>query len=189
MQPQQHGQPLAYVRLTEPAVSDLHALLAKDPQILRAALRKMLLLERSPEAGEPLLGALIGWRKLVVGDRHWRIVWRVSKDSNGNVVLTICEVWAVGARSDDEVYREMLSRIDAAGRNPTTVALAEVARILAARLGTGLVEAAAEPIHDPVPPWLRHRLIHSAGLAGDAVDALTGAEAMDRWERFITEGR
>ncbi len=71
-------QPRAYVRLTEPAVEDLARLVRLDPQVARQALKKMILLERDPEAGEPLLGALIGFRKLIVGDRHWRIVWRVD---------------------------------------------------------------------------------------------------------------
>lgn len=65
---------LCIVRLTEDAVSDLHRLHKKDPQIVRSVFKKMLLLEKSPEAGEPLLGALVGFRKLVVGDRDWRIV-------------------------------------------------------------------------------------------------------------------
>jgi mRNA interferase RelE/StbE len=178
----------AYVRLIEPAVDDLRRLLARDPQILRAVLRKLLLLERAPEAGEPLLGALIGWRKLVVGDRHWRIVWRVTSDANGRAVLTICEVWAVGARSDADVYREMLSRIDAAEKNPSTIALAEVARMLAGGLGRHPAVPAAEPIDDPVPPWLRQRLVHTAGLSVDEVDAMSGAAAMDRWEQFLGSG-
>lgn len=42
------------VRLIEPAVEDLRVLLEKDPQIVRWALEKMLLLERDPEAGEAL---------------------------------------------------------------------------------------------------------------------------------------
>lgn len=65
--------PRALVRLTEPAVDDLRELYRKDPQIVRWCFKKMLLLESSPEAGEPLVGGLIGFRKLVVGDRDWRI--------------------------------------------------------------------------------------------------------------------
>lgn len=64
----------AYVRLTDAALEDLDRLAASVPQALRWALKKMLLLEESPDAGEPLLGNLIGWRKLTVGDRDWRIV-------------------------------------------------------------------------------------------------------------------
>ena len=188
MSTSQSGQPLAYVRLTEPAIDDLRRLLAKDPQILRTVLRGMILLERSPDVGEPLPGALIGWRKLVVGDRHWRIVWRVTADESGGLVLAICEVWAIGARSESDVYREMVRRIEAAERNPSTTALAEVVRILAARLGNHQAEAAVEPTADPVPPWLRQRLIHAAGLPAGEVDAMPGAVAMERWEEFLASG-
>ncbi len=178
------AQPRAYVRLTDPAVADLVRLVGVDPQIVRRALKKMLLLERDPEAGRPLLGDLIGWRKLVVGDRDWRIVWRVTKDEAGNQVIDIAEVWAVGARADAEVYAEVNDRIAVIGSNPTTQALSEVIE----RLGraAGKVITAAEPVHDPVPPWLVDRLVHQVHMSPDAVAELTGAQAMQTWEAFIT---
>ena len=86
--------PRAVVRLTEDAIADLHRLHRKDPQIVRWAFKKMLLLERSVDAGEPLLGDLIGFRKLVVGDRDWRIVWRTTTDTVGATVIDVAEVWA-----------------------------------------------------------------------------------------------
>ena len=53
------------VRFTDPAFEDLRVMARKgDPQVVRAALKKCLLLERDPEAGEPLKGGLIGYRKL-----------------------------------------------------------------------------------------------------------------------------
>jgi mRNA interferase RelE/StbE len=176
--------PRAYVRLTEPAVADLERLVAVDPQIVRWALKKMLLLERDPEAGRPLLGDLIGWRKLVVGDRDWRIVWRVMTDEAGNQVIDIAEVWAVGARADAEVYAEMSDRITTLGHNPTAQALSEVIERLGGAAGS--VTAATEPVPDPVPPWLVDRLVHQVRMSPDAVAELTGAEAMQAWEAFIT---
>ena len=68
------SSPRCRVRLTEDAVSDLYRLQKKDPRIVRDVFKKMLLLERAADAGEPLLGALVGFRKLVVGDRDYRIV-------------------------------------------------------------------------------------------------------------------
>ncbi len=56
------GRTRAYVRLIDPAVEDLARLVRLDPQVLRQVLKKLLLLERNPEAGEPLLGALVGFR-------------------------------------------------------------------------------------------------------------------------------
>ena len=178
----------AYVRLTAPAFNDLETLLKKDPQIVRWALKKMLLLERNPEAGEPLLGQLIGWRKLTVGDRDWRVVWRVTADAEGTVTITIAEVWAVGARTDADVYAEMKDRVAAAGQDPTTLALAEVIQMLGRHARRDDLQAAAEPPRDVVPSWLRDRLIHTAGIDAAAVEALTGAQAMERWERFMTTG-
>lgn len=178
------AQHRASVRLTNPAVADMEGLLGVDPQIVRWALKKMLLLERDPEAGRPLLGDLIGWRKLVVGDRDWRIVWRVTTDDVGNKVIDIAEVWAVGARADGEVYAEMSDRIAVLGTSPSTQALSEVIQ----RLGraAGKVMAASEPIHDPVPPWLVDRLVHQVHMTPEAVAELTGAQAMQAWEAFIT---
>ena len=83
------------VRLTDDAVEDLLRLKRKDPQIVRAVLKKMLLLARSPKAGEPLLGSLVGFRKLVVGNRDYRIIWRETRDVDQTPVLVIAEVWAV----------------------------------------------------------------------------------------------
>jgi mRNA interferase RelE/StbE len=177
-------RPRAFVRLTEPALGDLERLLTVDPQIVRWALKKMLLLERDPEAGRPLLGDLIGWRKLVVGDRDWRVVWRVTTDDIGNTVIEIAEVWAVGARADAEVYAEMNDRIAALGDNPTTQALSSV--IARLRRAGGGVAAAIEPASDPVPPWLLDRLVHRLHMTPDEVAHLSGAEAMRRWEAFIT---
>ncbi|NQV97040.1 MAG: hypothetical protein HQ486_04525, partial [Acidimicrobiaceae bacterium] len=108
----------AYVRLTDPAFADLQRLIAKDPQIVRWAVKKMLLIQRNPNTGVPLLGSLVGWRKLTVSDRNWRIVWRATKDASGSTTITIGEIWAVGARSDDEVYVEMRARVESLGSSP-----------------------------------------------------------------------
>ena len=94
------------VRLTDPAINDLEALKKSNPNALRWALKKFLLLERDPEAGRPLHKELQGWRKLTVDDRDWRIVWRVTFDDAGSVIIDVAEVWAIGARSDDEVYKD-----------------------------------------------------------------------------------
>lgn len=173
----------AYVRFTDDAVEDLRALHRKDPQIVRAVLKKCLLLERNPEAGEALLGDLIGFRKLVVGDRDWRIVWRPTASAEGDTVLDIAEVWAAGARADGEVYAEISSRVADVADTGLRHALHEVVSMLAPASG---VDAAVEPATDPVPEWLRDRLVHTAGLDARDVAMLTGEQAMRRWEAFIT---
>lgn len=177
--------PRAYVRLTEPAIGDLRRLLRKDPQIVRWAFKRMLLLERDPEAGEPLVGGLVGWRKITAGDRDWRVVWRLGHDTQGAVTLTISEVWAIGARTNHEVYAEMLARIAALPMNPTTTALAEVVELFSAQANLSQLSVSKEPAEDPVPVWLRTRLIHSAHIPPSDVDRMTGAEAIECWERHL----
>ena len=173
----------AYVRFTDDAVEDLRALGRKDPQIIRAVLKKCLLLERNPEAGEGLLGDLIGFRKLVVGDRDWRIVWRTTTSAEGGTVLDIAEVWAAGARADAEVYNEISARLADVADTGLRHSLHEVVALLAP---TAEIEATAEPTDDPIPGWLRDRLIHTAGLQAQDLDGLTGEQAMRQWEHFIT---
>lgn len=175
------GASRAVVRLTEDAIADLHRLHRKNPQIVRWAFKKMLLLERSVLAGEPLLGELIGFRKLVVGDRDWRIVWRATTDTVGTTVIDVAEVWAAGARSDQEVYREMTARVAALGTSPPAVALTTVLDSMG-RLFTE-VEATFEPVPaEPLPVWLTDRLPQELGLSAAEVAAMTPEEAMRRLE-------
>jgi len=181
------------VRLTEPAVGDLREMLRKgDPQVVRWALKKMLQLERDPECGAPLLGGLVGWRKLVIGDRNWRIVWRVTNDETGSIIVDIAEVWAVGARSDSEVYDEMSSRVATLSDSPQTTALVGVLTLLG-KHGTGL-DATPEPATEAtrastLPLWLRECLVHVVHLTEAEVNALSPAEAQARWDTYTATTR
>lgn len=174
----------AHVRLTEPAVDDLARLVRLDPQVARQAFKKMILLERDPEADEPLLGALIGFRKLTVGDRHWRIVWRVTTDDTGRDVVEIAEVWAAGARSNGDVYAEMTERVELLPDTPQTQALRDVIHALGRSAGD--VSATRQPTTEVVPEWLVDRLVHTAGMTRADVEAMTAEQAMQTWEAFIT---
>jgi mRNA interferase RelE/StbE len=118
--------------------------------VVRWVLKKCLLLERNPEAGEELRDGLIGYWKLTVGDRDWSIVWRVTSDDTGLPVFDIAEVWAVGARSDSEVYTEMESRAATLSATPATVPLAEsIARL--GEVGRDLTPSSEEPEPDTQP--------------------------------------
>jgi mRNA interferase RelE/StbE len=174
----------AYVRLIDPAVADLKELLKIDPQIVRQVFKKFLLLERNPNAGAPLLGQLIGWRKLTVGDRHWRIVWRVTTDAVLGQVIEIAEVWAVGSRADSEVYAEVRDRIAHLPDSPSTTSLADIVNLL--ERVSGRFSAAAEPRNEPVPEWLARRLRNTVGMAQEEIDRRSPEEAMADWEEFIT---
>lgn len=169
---------LCIVRLTEDAVSDLHRLHKKDPQIVRAVLKKILLLEKSPEAGEPLLGALVGFRKLVVGDRDWRIVWRITEDACGMPILDISEIWAVGARSDGEVYDELTSRVTRMGNNPKIRPLKDVI-IQMGRLYDS-VEATAEPDHtSALPEWMVSAVKDQLHLSDQEISELSEQQGQE----------
>ena len=168
------------VRFTDPAFEDLKAMARKgDPHVVRAALKKCLMLERNPEAGEPLMGGLIGSRKLVVGDRDWRIVWRATHDDSGAIVVDVAEIWAFGARTYAEFCVEILHRVKALGRDPHTVPLAESIDALG-KLAYGL-EAQPEP-EGGLPPWLVHVLTSVVAMPATEVRHLSEAEARSIWE-------
>lgn len=175
------------VRLTEAALSDLETMQRKgDPQVVRWALKKCLLLERDPEAGAPLRGSLTGFRKLVVGDRDWRIVWRVTHDDSGTIIIDIAEVWAFGARSDAEVYSEVRDRVTALERSPRTISLAEALSALG-KVAYAL-EAAPEPAaaEEAVPDWLVHTLTGVVKMPRHEVDRLTAAQAQQVWDAYLS---
>ncbi|MGH4026629.1 MAG: type II toxin-antitoxin system RelE family toxin [Pseudonocardiaceae bacterium] len=98
---------MAEVFLTEEARDDLHDL---DGATQKAILKALKKLRAEPEKrGAPLGsrsgGNLTTFRKLVAGDRDFRIIYRVEPD--GSVVV----VWVIARRSDDEVYQLAVSRL------------------------------------------------------------------------------
>lgn len=171
---------MAAIFFTDDALEDLRRL---GPSIAPRILKKILLLEQSAHAGLPLADELTGFRKLVVGDNTWRVIYRV--DSSGDV--EVCEIWAAGKRSDAEVYQEASARVAQAGRQrPGLRPLAEVIEKLG-RLAGDVQATATAPRAEPVPDWLADRLVHTAGYSRAAVAAMDGPEAMERWEQFITQ--
>lgn len=177
--PQTPGQP-AEVWLTDPAVEDLRRL---DGAVLVWALKKMLLLESNPRAGEPLLGRLIGYRKLVVRHRDWRIVWRTTTNDRGGVVIEIAEVWAVGARADSEVYAEMARRVAMMVAQPAKRPLAHVVEALG-KAAKGVTPRPPYELPPTPEPWLVDLLVRTVGLERATVEAMTVEEAMDAWADY-----
>lgn len=178
-----HPQRVCIVRLTEDAVADLHRLAKKDPHIVRSVFKKMLLLERSPNAGEPLLGALIGFRKLVVSDRHWRIVWRVTEDTDGTPILDISEVWAVGVRSDSEIYEELMARVARIGDDPKLQPLKDVITQMG-RLYESVEAAAEPPQHPAMPGWLQAALRDQLNLAPEEISKISEPQGQELLMEF-----
>jgi mRNA interferase RelE/StbE len=176
----------AVVVFTEPALEDLRRFRASAPSVVPLFLKKLLLLERNPFAGEALLGGLIGYRKITVGNRHWRIVCKVIEENSGDTIIEVAEVWALGARADSEVYREVRKRIEKLGATPETLAIASTV----ARLSRGVdANEHSEPVEDPVPTWLSVRLTEQVGLTAMQISQLSGEAAMKLWEAFITRPR
>ncbi len=93
------------VELIDDAVADLakHAESGK----LKSFFGKLLEIEaKGSQAGEALGRDLVGWRKLVVGNRDWRIVFRVDKTET---VATVC---VIGDRDNGACYEEAKRRAE-----------------------------------------------------------------------------
>ena len=83
-------------------------------------LKKLIRLEEvGKDAGMPLGRGLTGWRKIVVGDQTWRIIFATNPEE------TVATVWVIGDRDDGACYEEAQRRVQALGKNrPEAVSLA-----------------------------------------------------------------
>jgi mRNA interferase RelE/StbE len=108
------------VEFTDGAVEDLVRFAASGN--LPLFFKKLLRLEEiGKDAGLPLGGGLTGWRKIVVGDRNWRILFVTNAEE------TVATVRVIGDRDDAECYREAQRRVEATGTaQPPTTSLAAV---------------------------------------------------------------
>jgi mRNA interferase RelE/StbE len=98
---------MARVTLSEEAREDFFDLDGSARRLVAKALKK---LETDPDQrGQPLGNRtgrdLTTFRKLVVGDRDYRIIYRVETDN------TVVVVWVIGKRADAEAYELAMSRI------------------------------------------------------------------------------
>lgn len=93
------------VELIDEAITDLAGL--AEGGALKRFLKKLVEIEnKGIEAGEPLGRDLVGWRKITVGDRNWRIVFCVNRE---NTVATVC---VIGDREDSFCYEEAKRRAE-----------------------------------------------------------------------------
>ncbi|HVC34055.1 MAG TPA: type II toxin-antitoxin system RelE/ParE family toxin [Chloroflexota bacterium] len=108
------------VELIDEAVDDL-ARYVESGQ-LPLFLKKLIRLEEvGRDAGLPLGGGLAGWRKIVVGDRHWRIIFTTDPDD------TVATVWVIGDRDDAACYEVAERRVRERGKSqPRAASLAAV---------------------------------------------------------------
>jgi mRNA interferase RelE/StbE len=109
------------VELTDDAANDL--LSYRQHEALPLILKKLLRLEQEGiAAGLPLGGELSGWRKIIAGNRDWRILFRMNRDE------TVATIVVIGDRADNTVYDEAHRRVGA------LTAQSEAAQSLAAVL-------------------------------------------------------
>jgi mRNA interferase RelE/StbE len=99
---------MATVHLTSDAREDLRDL---DGSARRIVLKALTKLRDQPELrGQPLgsraNGDLTTFRKLVVGDRDYRVIYRVESDGS------VCVVWVIGKRVDRECYDLAVARLE-----------------------------------------------------------------------------
>lgn len=86
------------VELIDEAVEDL--IRYAETGNLPLFLKKLLRLEEVGKDVGLLLGrGLTGWRKIVVGDRNWRIIFTI------NLEETVATVWVIGDRDDAACYQ------------------------------------------------------------------------------------
>ncbi len=83
-----------------------------ETDALPTFLAKLVRLEEiGKDAGSPRGRELRGFRKIVVGDRDWRIVFQMSADDAS------AKIWVIGDRSDSACYEEAMRRIQNLGKN------------------------------------------------------------------------
>lgn len=106
------------VELIDEAVEDLARYAASGN--LPLFLKKLIRLEEvGRDAGLPLGGGLTGWRKIVVGDRSWRIIFTTDPAD------TVATVWVIGDRDDAACYEVAERRIRNLGKSqPRAASLA-----------------------------------------------------------------
>lgn len=95
------------VEFTNEAREDLRDLDGSARKLILKAITKLR--DEPEKRGEPLSsqasGNLTTFRKLVVGDRDYRIVYRVEPAG------TVCVVWVIAKRADADVYDMAISRL------------------------------------------------------------------------------
>ncbi|WP_081809749.1 type II toxin-antitoxin system RelE family toxin [Amycolatopsis keratiniphila] len=98
---------MARVYLTDDAKEDLRDFDGSARKIIIKALAKLK--ENPEQRGQPLgsrtQNNLTTFRKLVIGDRAYRAVYRVENDG------TVAVIWVIKERADNECYEIAVSRL------------------------------------------------------------------------------
>lgn len=160
------------LRLIDYAVEDFRRYATKNKALRQSIFKKLLYIETQPVlAGLPLTGPLNGMRKIVVGDRIWRIVWRVLTSRTPLV-------WGIGKRDHADIYREVERRIKLLGEDPHTVTIAEMLSSLQER-----VKPVVE--REDIPREVLEALYHEMELSIQTIETLSAHEAISLYERYL----
>ena len=179
------------LRFTDDAVDDLVQLQKKNRPALEWAMKKFVVIERNPDAGEPLGGALVGYRKLTISNRDWRVVWRTTSEESGTIIIDVGEIWAVGARKESEVYKGMRDRLGALPPDEQTKTLEHALNLLEAKKRRK--KSSPRQIEHSQPQdaeqWQVDDLVNVAGYPEDVVKQLSKDQATRAWESFRSNER
>ncbi len=159
------------ISLTTYAEDDYSIFIKSNKELERLLLKKLIYIAASPNiAGVALTGRLSGMRKIKVGERIWRIIWRVVKEQG--------EVWGIGRRDHLEIYREVERRIAILGENPETNTLAQILLKL---------HTSAKPILErkDIPKEILEALIYEMGLSFETIMTLSVDESISLYERYL----
>ncbi|QAY70715.1 type II toxin-antitoxin system RelE family toxin [Xylanimonas protaetiae] len=104
----------ARILLLDEAKEDLRDLNGTARRIIAKGIEKLRTepAQRGAPVGSRSAGNSTGLRRLVVGNREFRIVYDVRDDG------TIVVVWVIERRVDDEVYRLAVSRLETYRADP-----------------------------------------------------------------------
>lgn len=160
------------IRLIEYAADDFRKYASKNKALRQAFFKKLLFIEAAPQlAGRPLTGPLSEMRKIKVGDRIWRIVWKaLSKERS--------QVWGIGKRDHSDIYREVERRIKILGNHPETVSIAKMLSQLQQRLAPVLQR-------DDIPQHILEALYSEMKLSIETIETLSAEEAHSLYERYV----
>lgn len=107
-----------FVSLTEDACADLEKYRASG-QFKHFLAKLVRLEEEGVSVGLPLRDKLTSYRKIVVGNREWRIIFQANREE------TEALVWVIGDRGDDACYKLAVKRLEALGdKKPIAKSLA-----------------------------------------------------------------
>lgn len=110
---------MATIILIPAAQDDIRALEGSVRKLVLNGLKKLKVspTQRGAPLGSRNSGDLTELRKLVVGNRQYRIVYRVEQDES------IVVVWVVGSRVDAECYNLAVARLEMYAKQPELQAL------------------------------------------------------------------